>query len=667
MSFNNNHFFKEKKMKKVLLLFLLTFTTAVQAINTKPFTIPELQNWKGKDGWFVPSVNSRVVYDGNDHSVLQALQLFAADYDKMFQVKLPIVKTKPRKGDFVFMTHKKKQQNKESYQIDIKDIVLVKAPAAKGIYWSTRTILQISSQHEKQALPKGMANDAPEYPIRGFMLDCGRKYFPMRILRQYVQMLSFYKMNTLHIHLNDNGSRDFFNNDFDITPAAFRLECDTYPRLTSRGGFYTKEEFRQFQLYADSLGVEIIPEFDFPAHSLAFTHYKPEIASKKYGKDHLDLFNPDTYIFLDALLKEYLGGENPVFIGKHMHIGTDEYSNENQNLVEKFRFFTDRYIRYAQAFGKKVWIWGQQTHAKGTTPIQVKDVYMQIWNNNYANPHAMDSLGYDIVSIPDWKVYIVPKSGYYHDYLDIQDLYLNWTPAHVGDVVFPERYHSIKGGMFAVWNDHVGNGISTQDIHYRFYPALQTIATKTWTGGNTTFSFSDFNKKRFSIHEAPGLNVAGYYPEGTILSRSTVVPGERLPIEQIGWNYNVSFDIDYKKEKKGTILFQSDDATFYLTDPISGFIGFSRDGYLYNFKYRLIPGENVHLSVHGDQTETSLWVNDRLISRLNVLQLRKVDFKQMNYFRTLVFPLKNAGNTFKSKISNLEVISLPVPTFSTSK
>ena len=79
----------------------------------------------------------------------------------------------------------------------------------------------------------------------------------------------------------------------------------------------------------------IIPEIDAPAHTLAFSHYDPELGSKEYGMDHLDLFNPKTYEFMDALFKEYLEGDDPVFVGPKVHIGTDEYSNKDQAVVEK--------------------------------------------------------------------------------------------------------------------------------------------------------------------------------------------------------------------------------------------------------------------------------------------------------------------------------------------
>ena len=147
--------------------------------------------------------------------------------------------------------------------------------------------------------------------------------------------------------------------------------------------------------------MEIIPEIDVPAHSLALTQYKPEIGSEEYGMDHLDLFKPETYEFVDALFREYLDGRNPVFTCKRVHIGTDEYSNKKQDVVEKFRAFTDHYIRFVEGFGKQACVWGALTHAKGETPVKSENVLMSAWYNGYADPKEMIKQGYELISIPD--------------------------------------------------------------------------------------------------------------------------------------------------------------------------------------------------------------------------------------------------------------------------
>lgn len=650
------------KIKRYLMLVAactLFLGKSFAANNEKPFVIPELQEWRGAQGMFTPSATSRIVYAGKDPAVARVANQFAEDYETMFGRKLAVVQGRASAGDFVFSISGDKQLGEEGYAVKIADRVTVSAPKAKGLYWATRTLLQMTEQNSDLALSKGSMRDYPDYAIRGFMMDCGRKFIPMNFLRDYVKMMAYYKMNTLQVHLNDNAFKQYFEHDWNKTYAAFRLESEFFPGLTSRDGYYTKKEFIDFQLMADSLGVEIIPEIDVPAHSLALTHYRPEIGSEEYGMDHLDLFKPETYQFVDSLFREYLEGRNPVFIGKRVHIGTDEYSNKKKDVVEKFREFTDHYIRFVEGFGKQACVWGALTHAKGDTPVKSKNVLMNAWYNGYAEPKDMIKQGYDLLSVPDGYLYIVPAAGYYYDYLNTEMLYKEWTPAHIGKEVFPEKHKQIKGGMFAVWNDHAGNGISTKDIHYRVFPALQTLAVKMWTGKDCKVPYETFNAARLSLSEGPGVNVAGRIGKTprAVYNQETLKPGTETGLKEIGYQYTVSFNITSVPEERGTELFCSPDAVFYLSDPVSGKLGFARDGYLNTFNYQFYPDEMASIAISGDEKSTRLYVNGQLKEDLNIQKRFFNGGKDsMSYVRTLVFPLEKAGN-FKSTITNLEVLN----------
>ena len=650
------------KIKRYLMLVAactLFLGKSFDANNEKPFVIPELQEWRSAQGMFTPSATSRIVYASKDPAVARVANQFAEDYETMFGRKLAVVQGRASAGDFVFSISGDKQLGEEGYAVKIADRVTVSAPKAKGLYWATRTLLQMTEQNSDLALSKGSMRDYPDYAIRGFMMDCGRKFIPMNFLRDYVKMMAYYKMNTLQVHLNDNAFKQYFEHDWNKTYAAFRLESEFFPGLTSRDGYYTKKEFIDFQLMADSLGVEIIPEIDVPAHSLALTHYRPEIGSEEYGMDHLDLFKPETYQFVDSLFREYLEGRNPVFVGKRVHIGTDEYSNKKKDVVEKFREFTDHYIRFVEGFGKQACVWGALTHAKGDTPVKSENVLMSAWYNGYADPKEMIKQGYDLVSVPDGYLYIVPAAGYYYDYLNTEMLYKEWTPAHIGKEVFPEKHKQIKGGMFAVWNDHAGNGISTKDIHYRVFPALQTLAVKMWTGKDCKVPYETFNAARLSLSEGPGVNVAGRIGKTprAVYNQETLKPGTETGLKEIGYQYTVSFNITSVPEERGTELFRSPDAVFYLSDPVSGKLGFARDGYLNTFNYQFYPDEMASIAISGDEKSTRLYVNGQLKEDLNIQKRFFNGGKDsMSYVRTLVFPLEKAGN-FKSTITNLEVLN----------
>lgn len=648
-----------RKVKRLVLLACSVFclSGAVWAQNAKPFVIPELKEWKGGDGQFIPTASSRIVCVSGEAELLRVAQAFAADYEEMFGVRMPVMVGKAVAGDFVFQLKADKKMPKEGYDIRITDRVQVTAPETSGAFWATRTLLQMTEQSDSRSLAKGNMRDFPSYGVRGFMLDVGRKFFTIDFLRDYVKFMAYYKMNTFQIHLNDNGFKQFFGHDWNKTYAAFRLECDTYPGLTAEDGFYTKQEFIDLQKLAENNYVEIIPEIDAPAHSLAFSHYKPEIGSQTYGMDHLDLGNPETYKFMDGLFKEYLEGNNPVFRGKRVNIGTDEYSNKDKQVVEQFRAFTDHYIKYVEQFGKQACVWGALTHAKGETPVKVDNVVMNIWHNPFAQPRDMKALGYKMISIPDGLTYIVPQAGYYYDYLNCQYLYENWTPAVIANEVFDENDPAVLGGMFAVWNDHVGNGISMQDVHHRAFPAMQTLAVKMWTGKDTKLPYADFNQKRLALSEAPGVNILGRIGKGKemVYEAAAVTPGMKTPYREVGYDYTVSFDIEGADEAKGTELFRSRDAVFYLADPISGMLGYARDGYLYTFDYRVKPGK-VNIAIEGDNQATRLYIDGKLAEELGkrTLYYNEGGKDKMYQSRTLVFPLEKAGQ-FSSRISNLKV------------
>lgn len=670
-----NNLFNAKKVMLLVLSVILCGEILLAEVNPKPFVVPELKEWTGAEG--STTLSGRIMIKSS--KLRDVAQTLANDYEQLTGTQLSVVTGSVKTGDIVLAIKNDKSLGQEGYRMNIGNSVELTASTRQGIFWATRTLLQMAEQTPGNTLPKGKITDSPDYRMRGFMLDCGRKFIPMTYLRNLTRIMSYYKMNTLHIHLNDNGFRKYFNDDWSRTQAAFRMECDTYPGLTAKDGSYSKREFIKLQELAEQYGVEIIPEFDVPAHSLAFTQYKPELGSKEYGMDHLDLFNPEIYTFVDNLWKEYLDGKEPVFRGPRVHIGTDEYSNAKKEVVEKFREFTDHYIRYVESYGKQAVLWGALTHANGDTPVKHENVLMDIWYNGYADPVEMKKQGYQLICIPDGLTYIVPAAGYYYDYLNCQYLYEHWTPAVIGNRTFEECDPAIEGGMFAVWNDIAGNGITTKDIHHRVFPALQTIAVKCWTGKNVTLDYAEYDKLRHNLSEAPGVNELGRLGKtgSLVLEKTSLMPGDQLDAEEIGYDYSVSFTIDGQKEEKGTELLRSANAVVYLSDPKQGKLGFEREGYLNTFNYRIPAGEKHTLTIEGTNKLTRLLVDGKLKEELGPKPLYiirpqdkahyqvegAITFEpdvyepssQIKYQRTLVFPLRKAGQ-FKSSITNLKVM-----------
>ncbi|NSL88553.1 family 20 glycosylhydrolase [Chitinophaga sp. Mgbs1] len=663
--------------------------------NTAPGVIPALREWYGGKGSYQLAAGTSLVIDPvYAAALLPGVTAFQQDLQLLTGgTRYQVRKGKPGKGDIYFtLSSPDTSVGEEGYLMQITDRITIQAPHHKGAFWATRTILQILEQDaQHRHIPQGITRDYPKYAVRSFVLDAGRKFFSIDFLRHYVKFMSYYKMNDFHIHLNDNGFAKFFGDNWDSTYAAFRLENTTYPGLTAKDGAYSKREFIALQALADSFAVNIIPEIDVPAHSLAFTRVEPQTASLTYGRDHLNL-DSASYRMIDNVFREYLQGPEPVFKGAEVHIGTDEYAKKE---AEKFRAFTDHYIRFVESFGKKVRMWGSLTHARGNTPVKSAGVTMNAWYNGYAAPRDMIRQGYDLISTPDGWLYIVPAAGYYYDYLDIQRLYNKWEPNMIGDVTFPMGHPQIKGGAFAVWNDHPGNGITARDVHDRVFPAMQVLAEKMWNGHTERSSYNTFRPIALQLGEGPGLNMRAKVTGKTTevlaydfasaadnsgnnrnmqeMHQALLTPNKTLllkggrsfvqtPLTEIGYNYTVQFEIKPAAgNKPNAVIFSSPDAAVTLLQQETGKLGFTREGYHYYFNYRVPVNVWTTIKITGNNKGTSLYVNGKLAERLEGATIAFSNTKdKIAKVQTLVFPLAYIGdktNSFAGEIKNLKVLN----------
>lgn len=642
-----------------------------------PQVIPALQQWKPAKGKLVLPESGKVIVSSDEEEALkQSAEILVQDLKEMFGWDYRVVTGKKEKGA-VFLTLGKPDETlgDEGYRMDIRNEVTIEAPTSKGVFWGTRTLLQMI-YHQSEGLMKGRATDFPLYPNRGFMIDVGRKFFTMEYLRDYVKILSFYKLNELQVHLNDNGFVEFFDNDWNKTYAAFRLESERYPGLTAKDGSYTKAEFRDFQKMAATYGVNVIPEIDVPAHSLAFTHYNPRLAAdnKAYGMDHLDLYKQEVYDFVDSLFDEYLSGEDPVFVGPEVHIGTDEY---NQKEAEQFRRFTNHYMDFVSKYGKTPRLWGSLNVMKGETPVDLKGKVVSAWNDNWMDVKTCLEAGAKVVNLCDALLYLVPAVNYYHDFLDYQWLYESWMPEMMKkeEPKVEKRHPNFLGAMMAVWNDRVGNGISQQDVHLRTFPALQVVCEKMWKGENTAkVPYAQFKALCESTPEAPGVNLLAKVPQRTSLTetdKEVLLSGTdtlTTSVNEIGYPYAVEFEIcPDSVPSVDAILFKGPHSEFVANWQSTGKFAFRRDGYEFVFHaYRLPAGKWTKVRVEGDAKGTSLFVDGQLQERLEgrvgeVFNARSQRKDRIWYQETLIFPLKQLGDIhmgFKGKVKNLICIPL---------
>ena len=140
-----------------------------------------------------------------------------------------------------------------------------------------------------------------------------------------------------------------------------------------------------------------------------------------------------------------------------------------------------------------------------------------------------------------------------------------------------------------------------------------------------------------------------------VLTEETVAPSSCRAIEHIGWPYRVSFDIEVAEEERGTALFRDAETEFYLSDPVSGRLGFVRDGYLFRFRHSLRPGIREHIAIEGTNRETRLYVNGCLVETLGPDNRYFNKDNAFNIIRTLRFPLQRTDTMLRSRVTGLKV------------
>ena len=475
--------------------------------NPSPSVVPVLREWHGGNGSFLLRPDTRIVLDPvYAEQLRETAQIFQQDLAAVTDKSIPIAVINNPGSDTFFLTLKTLDSSlgAEGYTLDVGNTVVINAHSSNGIFYGTRTVLQIlQTDPYHTALPKGFARDYPQYKERGFMLDLGRKFLPISLLKDYIRLMSWYKFNDFQLHFNDNAINGGTGSDWQHTYAAFRLNSPAFPGLAAADGSYTQQQIQQLEQVASAHAVTITPEIDTPAHSLAFTQYHPQLASLSYSKEFLNLNDPATYTFVDTLWKTFL----PWFSTSQVDIGVDEY---NVRDADKYRAYINYYDHFLRQQGKTVRMWGSLSFMPGSVRVQ-SDIVLEDWDNHWANPVAMERQGFQLINTNGNLLYIVPHANYYHDFLDTRLLYTRWTPA-IFDVhnpamnLQPDDPH-LLGGMFAVWNDLLSKITSTHDITVRIEPAFPVVGEKMWSGATPEISYEQFEQVAQQVRLVPNTHL----------------------------------------------------------------------------------------------------------------------------------------------------------------
>ena len=632
--------------------------------NAAPQIVPALLNWAGGQGEYKLGETVTVATD------MPFAAEFAAELEEMLNCKVTVVPFNSE-ADIRLGICNNAVLGKEGYTLDIAEGKGIAAEACSqtGLFWATRSILQMLQQGNGAA-PCGSALDIPRYQVRSFLLDVGRLPIPLSYVKEVVKYMAWYKMNDLHIHLNDNyifheQYVDAGENPFEKSYSAFRLESDMVgadgTRLTASDLAYSKQEFREFIDYAARHGVNIIPEFDTPAHALSFTRVRPDLIYKsknKRGCEMLDASNPETLKFVEQVFDEYLlpqKEQQAVFNGCDViHVGADEFHGD----AEHYRAFTDGLLKMVLSKGYTPRVWGSLNTKKGKTPVQAKGVQMNLWNGGWAK--AWDSIndGFDVINTNDGALYIVPFAPYYRMDTRHRWVHEHWRVNQIADEVVPTGHPQLLGAAFGIWNDMIDQryvGYGSYDIWHMISRSVDVLAGKMWGSDEVTTSYDEHQALLSRIGKVPGINPQFMWKNS---SEYRCQP-EALPFEMgqpsMGPDYELTMELMLNEAPvpgEEQVLLKSEDGVFCaaLSD---GTIGFRRsDSMEFSFNCKLPVGDKVTLQLIGKPGSTQLLLNGKPTGQCTLTRFHRNPEGLVN---TFVLPLDTLGSSFNGSVYSLHV------------
>ncbi|OFK72036.1 hyaluronoglucosaminidase, partial [Streptococcus sp. HMSC034E03] len=669
---------------------------ADEGVGTKPAVAPAVQQWYGTEG--KTSITADTVISVGDSGFGQEAKFYQTDLESRGLEIATGDQTAQKRIEFKKVEDK--GYGKEGYGITIKDgVITVEAATNAGAFYATRTLLQMGETD----LQNGEIRDFPSFSHRGFMLDTGRKFIPYDTLVDIMLNMAYYKMNDLQLHLNDNY---IFLKDHlagkNLTPqeeldyvlknakTGFRVETDVVgdngEKLTSKE-HYTKEEMQEIIKLAKALHINLVPEIDTPGHALSFVKVRPDLmykgrlSERKHNVERvamLDLDNKydETLAFVKSVYDKLLDGEDAPLHGvSTVHIGTDEYYGN----PESYRRFVNDMIQYIKGKGYTPRIWGSLSAKPGSTPVDWKDVEVDIWSIGWQRPADAIAQGAKIINITDIPTYSVPSGsnsqGGYGDYASYERQYNSWTPNDFttgGGPRLEASNPNIIGGGHAVWNDNIDlheTGLTSYDIFKRFFKSMQTTAERTWGSDRAgkTFAERTLPTSVYAPQSNPDKTVAEedlfkINPEtvkdylakkvqkteaGLNFEKDSTIEGL---VGDVGPSHVLKLDVTVTGDGQQTFS-TSGDNQLYLADK-DGYLAYKFEQFHIQFNKKLEKNKRYQISVVTKPQVTEVYVDGEKVERI-----ANPAYPRFAH-NSLVLPLETIGG-FKGILHSAELSNEP--------
>lgn len=463
-------------------------------------------------GQLVLSPSTAIIADATWDEATAVATLFANQLRELTGLRLVIESHGARQG--IFFT-RDMHLTPESYRLHVTpEAIYITAADKRGLIYGAQTLLQmLEITHPagwdglSWCMPCVEIEDRPRFTWRGMHLDVARHFMPIAGIKQFIKLLAFHKLNTLHLHLTED--------------QGWRIEIPQYPRLATvsawrettitreheiqidtqrrHGGCYTQQELRDLVAYAAQYGVNIVPEIELPGHALAALAAYPELSctggpfevGKFWGifEDVYCAGNDQVLAFLEAVLMDVMA----IFPSEFIHIGGDECPKTRwltcpkcqarmaaENLADGNAlqsWLVRRMDHFLQQHGRRLVGWDEILEgglAQGATVMS--------WRGEEGGITAAQS-GHDVIMTPTYCTYF----DFYQSedqnseptaiggYLPLEAVY-GYEP--IPEVLTPEAARHVLGAQGQLWSEYISNA---HHMEYMAFPRACALAEVLWS------------------------------------------------------------------------------------------------------------------------------------------------------------------------------------------
>ncbi|HEV2637542.1 MAG TPA: beta-N-acetylhexosaminidase [Actinocrinis sp.] len=379
----------------------------------------------------------------------------------------------------------------QGYELDVTSTgVTIRAQQPAGLFAGVQTLRQLlpaasartTVQPGPWPVPGGHVLDYPRYAYRGAMLDVARHFFSVADVERYIDEISLYKVDYLHLHLSDDqGWRIAINGWPQLTTVGGATGADGSP-----GGYFTQADYKAIVAYAQSRYVTIVPEIDMPSHvEAALAAYPqlgclataPPVQTSTGGTASTLCDGAPTKQFVSDVISQLVA----LTPGPYLQIGGDEAAKTPPATYSAV-------IGQAQddvlAAGKTPIGWD----AIADAPLDAKTV-LEYWHlpsqpadQNY---FAATAKGQPVILAPADHAYLdqmyvpgLPLGLHWAGYVEVRNAY-DWDPT---TVVPGLKANAVTGVEAPLWTETLS---TMSDLEYMAFPRLPAIAEIGWSPQST--------------------------------------------------------------------------------------------------------------------------------------------------------------------------------------